>query len=312
MTHRMKRASLLLLAALLPATATLAADRIGWLAARDPAVLESFRQHWRQQRGSEPELLDHSGDTLLTVRDYADYAARPRQPPVHSEPADGLTVLLAVPQHAAPAAARQAGIYSEPPASALLALWQTLLPERQPAGLLVGADNRPRWRHWRQLASQQQLNVKPGFIRAGEQAQRVFNLLRPGIGVLLYSAELATDDPITLTVILRESLSSGLPVFGTDPALLPAGALAVLYQPARARGQQTAALALALLRGNTPGWQPPQGLETLINHQVARTLQLPLTTWPTAAAPKAAASAPELAAPEMAAPDATKNTEEQP
>lgn len=301
MTHRMKRASLLFLAALLPSTATLAADRVGWLAARDPAVLESFRQHWRQQRGSEPELLDHSSDTLLTVRDYADDASsKPHPPQATANSTDGPVVLLAVPQHAAPARARQAGIYAEPPASALLALWQSLLPDRQPAGLLVGADQRPRWRQWRQLASQQQLNVKPGFIRAGEQAQRVFNLLRPGISVLLYSAELATDDPIALTVILRESLSSGLPVFGTDPALLPAGALAVLHQPARARGQQTAALALALLRGHTPGWQAPQGLETLINHQVARTLQLPLTAWPTPETPNATA------------PDARQNTEEQP
>lgn len=308
MTHRMKHASLLLLAALLATTATSAADRIGWLAARDPAVLDSFRQHWRQQRGSEPELLDHSGDTLLTVRDYADYAAeQPRQGRATADHSDSPVVLLAVPQQAAPASARQAGIYAEPPASALLALWQSLLPDRQPAGLLVGADNRPRWRYWRQLASQQKLTVKPGFIRAGEQAQRVFNLLRPGIGVLLYSAELATDDPIALTVILRESLSSGLPVFGTDPALLPAGALAVLHQPAPARGQQAAALALALLRGNTPGWQPPQGLATLINHQVARTLQLPLADLPAADTPNA-----EPANVDGSAPDATKDTEEQP
>ena len=275
---RMKRlavalllSSLLLLS--LPLAAAAAGDRLYWLAPAESALTDAFRQHWQQQRGSAPQLLDHPTDTVLTIA-------------AHGQTVTGAApvVWLQLPRQLEPATAGHGGIYREADAAALLSLWQQLLPEHGPAGLLVGASSRTLWPGWRQLARQRGLNLKPGFVRAGEQAHRVYGLLRPSIAVLLYSSDMATHDSIAVSVILRESLSSGLPVLGTDRSLLPAGALAVLHQPAAATGRQAADLALALLRGEQPGWQEPRELAPELNYQVARTLQLPLSQLPAAKA----------------------------
>ncbi len=260
----------LLLAALLTVfpTTVSAADRIHWRSSREPSLVAAFNQTWQQQRGQAPVLLDHSSETLLSVLDF----------PATTPAAGGPTVWLGVPRHALPAGGRQTGIYAEAGAEALFGFWQRLLPEQRPAGVLVAARYRERWPVWRELAEHQRLPLRPGFVRPGELSQRVFALLRPRLGVLLYSAELSGNDPVALSVILRESLSSGLPVLGTDPALLPAGALAVLAQSDTARGHQAARLALALLAGRSPGWQEPDDLQERINYQVARSLQLALPT----------------------------------
>lgn len=258
------------LLALLPTRSADAADRIHWRSSREPSLVAAFSQTWQQQRGQAPELLDHSRDTLLAVLDY------PTAAPLAA--GGDPVVWLGVPRDAMPATGRQTGIYAEAGAAALFGFWQRLLPEQRPAGVLVAARQRDRWPIWRELAEQQRLPLRPGFVRPGELSQRVFALLRPRLGVLLYSAELSGNDPVALSVILRESLSGGLPVLGTDPSLLPAGALAVLAQTDAARGQQAARLALALLAGRSPGWQEPDTLQERINYQVARSLQLTLPT----------------------------------
>ncbi|MFN4290309.1 MAG: hypothetical protein ACK4E7_05435 [Permianibacter sp.] len=268
--------SLLLLSLLLPMAsgpllaATEVGDRLHWLAPANPALTEAFSRQWQQQRGAPPRLLDHPTDTILTVA-------------AHGQNVSGTkpVVWLELPRQIGPASAGHGGIYREADAAALLSLWQQLLPEHGPAGLLVGANSRVLWPGWLAQARQRGLNLKPGFVRTGEQAHRVYGLLRPSIAVLLYSRDMATDDSVAVGVILRESLSSGLPVLGTERSLLLAGALAVLQQPAAATGAQAADLALALLRGEQPGWQEPRNLATEVNYQVARTLQLPLSQLPT-------------------------------
>ncbi|MFZ5842009.1 MAG: hypothetical protein ACOY3E_03835 [Pseudomonadota bacterium] len=244
-------------------------DRLHGLAPANPALTEAFSLQWQQQRGAAPRLLDHPTDTILTVATHGQHV-------VTTTP----VVWLELPRQIGPASAGHSGIYREADAAALLSLWQQLLPEHGPAGLLVGANSRGLWPGWRQQARQRGLTLKPGFVRAGEQAHRVYGLLRPSIAVLLYSSDMATHDSIAVSVILRESLSSGLPVLGTERSLLPAGALAVRQQPAAATGAQAAELALALLRGEQPGWQEPRNLVTEVNYQVARTLQLPLSQLP--------------------------------
>lgn len=278
------------------ASVATAADRVYWRIDRQATALRAaFTARWAALSGSEPQLLDHDADTVLHVDSYqAPLAATPGRP----------QLLLNVPRSAAPAPGNVAGIYGEASPEALLALWQTLLPDRQPAGVLVG--DRLRWLQWRQHAHQQRLPVSPGFIRPGELPQRVFQLLRPRIGVLLYSADLATDDALAITVILRESLGSGLPVLGLDPALLPAGAVAVLHQDAAAQGRQAAELGLALLQGNSGGWQEPESLQHQINYQVARTLRLPLSS------PDTAPGANQDSAPEARSATTPETMEAQP
>lgn len=266
---RMTRLAAALLLLLSLPTAADPDDRLHWLVPAEPVLTEAFVQQWQRQRGKTPKLLDHPTDTVLTVAMYG-------QDVVGEQP----IVWLHLPRQAAPAVGHHSGIYREANAGALLTLWQQLLPDHGPAGLLVGANSRTLWPAWRQLARQRGLHVMPGFIRAGEHAHRVYGLLRPSIALLLYSSDMATHDSIAVSVILRESLSSGLPVVGTERSLLPAGALAVLQQPADALGRQAADLALALLRGEQPGWQEPRELATAVNHQVARTLQLPLSGLP--------------------------------
>lgn len=269
-----------------------AGDRLHWLAPAEPALTDAFRLQWQRQRGTAPQLLDHPTDTLLTVA-------------AHGQHVDGgkPVVWLELPRQIGPTRVNHSGIYREADAGALLSLWQQLLPEHGPAGLLVGANSRTLWPGWRQQARQRGLNLKPGFVRTGEQAHRVYGLLRPSIAVLLYSSDMATDDSVAVSVILRESLSSGLPVLGTERSLLLAGALAVLQQPAAATGAQAADLALALLRGEQPGWQEPRNLATEVNYQVARTLQLPLSQLPT---PERGDAAPDQTKPSDTQADLTE------
>lgn len=253
----------------LQATPATAADQVLWLADRQPAVMTAFSKHWQQLRGDAPVWLDQApapgtnASVTLIVRD---------QPA--GEPASGSSpeLFLRLPRDQASLTGKRAGIYAEASPAALLALWQQLLPDRQPAGILVGAGHQALWPQWQQAA--QQLPLRPGFVRAGEQAQRVFALVRPGLGLLLYSAGTSAADPVALGVILRESLASGLPVLGTDPALLPAGALAVLHQEPTDLGIQAAALGVALLQTGATGAREPQPLHRQINFQVARSLQL--------------------------------------
>ncbi|NQD37064.1 hypothetical protein HPT27_08510 [Permianibacter sp. IMCC34836] len=246
-----------------------AADRLLWLAEPQPAVMSAFSSRWLELRGSAPEWLSQTPafgadmNITLTVRD---------EPAAMPTAGNAPELFLHLPRDQAGLTANRAGIYAEPSPAALLALWQQLLPDRRPAGILVGAGHQALWPQWQQAAQQLPLGV--GFVRAGEQAQRVFALVRPGLGLLLYSAGTSAADPVALGVILRESLASGLPVLGTDPALLPAGALAVLHQEPAALGSQAAELAVALLNGKAGSIQEPQPLRRQINFQVARSLQL--------------------------------------
>lgn len=252
------------------------ADRFFWPGQRDAAVVDGFVDAWQKQTGEPPQFQE---DPTGAVAEIAVYPAAKR-----AGPAALPVVWLAVPRQADAPGAGETGIYAEPSPAAMLALWQQLLPDRQPAGTVVSADGRPLWSHWREQARQRGLTVQPGFVRPGESPQRVYTLLRPRLGLLLYSANLASDDPVAISVMLRESLASGLPVLATDRRLLPAGAYASLDQPATATGAQAARLALALRRGDRAGWQEPDGLQLQVNHQVARTLRLPLPATTDAAA----------------------------
>lgn len=255
-----------------------AADRIFWPGQRDPAIVDGFVDTWRKQTGAPPQLQEDPTDTIAEIATYpTNYPNSKRAHPTALP-----VVWLAVPRHAEAPATGETGIYAEPSPAAMLALWQQLLPTRQPAGVMVSATGRPLWSQWRLQARQRGLALQPGFVRPGESPQRVYTLLRPRLGLLLYSANLASDDPVAISVMLRESLASGLPVLATDRRLLPAGAYASLDQPASETGAQAARLALALRRGNPAGWQEPDGLQIQLNHQVARTLQLPLAAIPDA------------------------------
>jgi len=257
----------------------LAADLLLWLAEPQPEVMTAFSARWQQLRGAAPELITQAAsiDSATTAR-VAALITIHEAPPADADASTGLHVVLRVPREQAPANRRQTGIYNEASPAAMLRLWQQLLPDRQPAGLLVGAANPRLWPYWQREAQRQHLMLRPGFVRAGEQAQRVFALTRPGFGVLLYSQQASNADPLALGVILRDSLASGLPVLGTVPALLPAGALAVLHQDDSALGDQAARVAFALLHGDNPLWQEPEPLQLALNHQVARSLQIDLQT----------------------------------
>ncbi len=264
-----------------PVTAT-AADRIAWQPPADPVTREHFVRRWQTLRGHAPQLDAAVADATLRVANYpgngVPTAALPDSPTTHAgSPNATPTIWLAVPRLSPPAAIGHSGIFAEPAPAEVLALWQRLLPDRHPAGVLVGPDRLLLWNDWQTAARIGRLTVRPGLVRAGEQPQRIFRLLRPAIGVLLYSAELAATDGLSLDVVLRESLSDGLPVLTTDPSLLPAGALAAISPSPADLGNQLAELGVALLNGRQPGWQEPSRLQLQLNYQVARSLQLNVT-----------------------------------
>jgi ABC-type uncharacterized transport system substrate-binding protein len=175
---------------------------------------------------------------------------------------------------------RDLGIFSaivlDQPYSRQISLIKTVLPEIKTLGILLGSTSSRYAEHLRDEGEKNSLNVSLETINDESE-------LIPKLQKVLESndALLAIPDPSiynreTAQPILLTSYRHQKPVFGYSQSYVRAGALAAVYSNTKHLAKQAAEIAIKTQQapGLLPPPQTPKYFSVLVNHQVARSLNI--------------------------------------
>lgn len=175
---------------------------------------------------------------------------------------------------------RDLGIFSaivlDQPYSRQISLIKTILPEIKTLGILLGSTSSKYAEHLRDEGEKNALNVSLETINdESELIPKLQKVLESNDAILaipdpsIYNRE--TAQPILLTSYRHQK-----PVFGYSQSYVRAGALAAVYSSTKHLAKQAAEIAIKTQQapGLLPPPQTPKYFSVLVNHQVARSLNI--------------------------------------
>lgn len=174
-------------------------------------------------------------------------------------------------------------IYLDQPLSRQLNLIKCMFsPNRRSSlGVMLGAESLQEQEFLQQLAVEKGLNLTTMIVNKLENPVAVLDNLVDEAKVVLAIPDSTIYNPTTSRGILLTAFHKRIPIIGYSRTYVNNGALAAVYSTTKQLAEQTALEILKIINNEELQLPPPQypkDFAVAVNYQVARSLQIPITS----------------------------------
>ena len=167
--------------------------------------------------------------------------------------------------------------FIDQPAPRQLELARLAIPSLRKLGILFGPSSQSLEGEFRAAAREMGIELRTSKVEIDRLPAALQSVL-PDVGALLAIADPSVYNSETAAYILDGAYRQRVPLIGFSPAYARAGALVSLYSTPKQIGRRGGEMLLqALSQGQLPPPLPPREFEISVNHDVARSLGIPLS-----------------------------------